>query len=108
MAEKTNISPSVYKAVHKFRVAVEEAGFRIASFYVFGSQIKGKAKKWSDIDVAVISPDFNSDRHTQRVHLMKISDKIDDSIEPHPFTPEEFDDKYYTLAQEVKRTGVKI
>jgi len=37
-----------------------------------------------------------------------LGDKIDSAIEPHSFSPEEFKDKYYLLAQEVSKTGIKV
>lgn len=108
MATKTNINPKIYKTAVRYKDVLERAGISISGLYIFGSQVKGTAKKWSDIDIGVVSPDFTGNRFDEGVKLMDYSHKIDDFIEPHPFTPEDFEDKYYTLAQEVKRTGVKI
>ncbi|TSC92401.1 MAG: DNA polymerase beta domain-containing protein [Candidatus Berkelbacteria bacterium Licking1014_85] len=108
MATKKVLDQSVKTRAKKYRDLLEKSGVKIKTLYVFGSYAKGKARKWSDIDVAVVSSDFKSDRHDERVRLMDYSDQIDDFIEPHPFTPEEFEDKYYPLAREVKRTGIKI
>jgi predicted nucleotidyltransferase len=57
---------------------------------VYGSQVQGTATRWSDIDLAVISPDLPADLFQERLALMCLAAQIDDRIEPHPFKPEDF------------------
>lgn len=75
--------------------------------YLYGSYAKGKANKWSDIDVAIVSPDFSQDLFEERVLLMKLALKLDDRIEPSPFRPEDFnlDDP---LVNEIRASGIAI
>ena len=40
--------------------------------------------------------------------LRKLALEIDSHIEPLPFTPQDLDDKYSTLTQEIKKYGVLI
>ena len=80
----------------------------LTGLYLFGSYAKGTNHKWSDIDIGVISPYFGKDRMQERKNLMKHSEQITVFIEPHPFSPSDFDDRYNLLAQEVKKTGIKI
>jgi len=75
--------------------------------YLFGSQVTGKAHEWSDIDILLISPDFVGNRVDTRVELMGLARDVDDRIEPHPMSPEEFE-LSNPLAAEVMRTGVEI
>lgn len=91
-----------------FRHLLEQNGLGIMELYVFGSHAKGKANRSSDIDVAVISPDFGDDRQGERVRLMSLSQQIDLAIEPHPFSMEDFNDPYYPLAREIQKTGIKV
>jgi len=35
--------------------------YRVVGAYLYGSFAKGTSNKWSDIDVAIISPDFSDD-----------------------------------------------
>jgi predicted nucleotidyltransferase len=81
--------------------------FKVEGIYLFGSQVTGRATEWSDIDLLVISPDFQSDRHEARLALMRIARNIDHRIEPHPMTPEEFNPSN-PIAYEVQRNGVRI
>ncbi len=108
MAYQAALNPKIYLEVKKFEKSIANAGIKIVGVYVFGSYAKGKAQPKSDIDVAVISPNFGRDRQGERVGLMLLSEKIDTAIEPHPFSPEDFDDRYYPLSQEIKKTGIKV
>lgn len=79
---------------------------RVKSAYLYGSYARGAAKDWSDIDLAIISPDFG-DMFEERLELMRLAVSMDDRIEPHPFRPEEFNDNQ-PLASEIRRTGIAI
>lgn len=108
MASQASINSKILGSARRFRKVLEGSGLEVKGFYLFGSYSKGSAKKWSDIDIAVVSPDFKSDRHSERVRLMGLSDQVDEFIEPHPFTPADFNDRWSTLAQEVKKYGVAV
>ena len=100
------LSPDLIHAVEQFLRAVQRRR-RIESAYVYGSQIRGDAGEWSDIDVAIISPDFSADRFQERVNLMMLAAEIDDRIEPCPYAPEDFDIND-PLVSEIQRTGVRV
>ncbi len=83
------LPPAVAQSVDRYIRTLRQRR-RIAAVYVYGSQAKGTATRWSDIDLAVISPDFSADLFEERLDLMRLAAQIDDRIEPHPFTPEDF------------------
>jgi predicted nucleotidyltransferase len=99
------IPDAVIQSVERFLVAVQQRR-RVEAAYVYGSQVKGTFTEWSDIDLAVISPDF-ADPFQERLALMRLAAQIDDRIEPHPFTPQDFDASN-PLASEIRRTGVRV
>ena len=80
---------------------------RVEAAYLYGSQADGTATEWSDIDVAVVSPDFSADLFEERVALMRLAARIDERIEPHPFTPQDFNAND-PLVSEIQRTGVRV
>jgi len=96
---KDTIQPFIKKLINK--------GIRIDAIYLFGSYAKGKENEWSDIDVAVISPDFTRSRLDERIKLTIIANEIDNRLEPVPFNPNTFviDDP---LVWEIKTTGIQI
>lgn len=80
---------------------------QIDAVYLYGSQATASAHPWSDIDVAVVSPDFAGNLFQARLMLLRLAAQVDDRIEPTPFTPESFTPSD-PLASEVKRTGIRI
>jgi predicted nucleotidyltransferase len=100
------ILPAVEQSVTRFLAAVQRQR-RIASAYLYGSQIKGTATDWSDIDLAIVSPDFATDLFQERVDLLRLAAQIDDRIEPHLFRPDDFTVND-PLVSEIRRTGVRL
>jgi len=100
------IAPDVIASVQRF-VALLCRRLRVEAAYLYGSQAMGSARPWSDIDVAVISPDFSDDLFQDRIDLMKLAATIDDRIEPQPFTPERFGPND-PLASEISHNGVRL
>lgn len=62
----------------------------VSKIILFGSYSTGRQHDYSDIDVAVVSPDFTGDRIEDQLRLMKYRRTVDLRIEPMPFTPGEF------------------
>ena len=76
---------------------------------LFGSYAVNREKEASDIDIAVISDDFGSDRFAERVLLSKLAYYVDVRIEPHPISLKEFNqDSCQTLIHEIKSKGIVI
>ena len=100
------IAPDVIASVERFLAFVRQR-LRVEAAYLYGSQAIGLARPWSDIDVAVISPDFSDNLFEDRVVLMRWAAAIDDRIEPQPFTPERFGPND-PLANEISHSGVRL
>jgi uncharacterized protein len=81
--------------------------YRVDGAYLFGSHAKGTSHQWSDIDLAIISPDFSEDLYEERLVLMRLAAAIDDRIEPKPFRPEMFT-PIEPLVDEIQKHGLKL
>jgi len=101
------VDASALAAIRKFLDTLIAHNIHVESAYLFGSYAKGAESKWSDIDVAIVSPDFTDDRFEEGVRLMKLSSHIDSRIESVPFRPDNFSDDD-PLAWEIKRNGIKM
>ncbi len=109
MSEKRNNKiKSVMKIVNNYIKKLEKDGITIKEVYLFGSTVKGKVKRFSDIDIAVVSPDFK-DKFKAMKYLWNKRDAkdIQYGIEPLPFTPEEFSSSD-PLVYEILTSGIKI
>lgn len=103
MAERND---DVRKIVKYFLGEVQKK-YKIVGAYLYGSYAKGTSSKWSDIDIAVISPDFSDDLFAERLALMQLAVSIDDRIEPKPFKKELFD-RNDPLVDEIQKNGIQL
>ncbi len=96
----------IEKIIRKYIAQVKQLK-QVSRAFIFGSYAKGTAGKWSDIDIAIISPDFSHDLFVERIALMKLALKLDDRIEPSPFRPEDFN-LDNPLVNEIRTSGIEI
>ena len=83
-------------------------GFSGAKVFLFGSQTTGRAHRWSDIDVCVVSELFKGkkwDRYEKQLWYARRS--INPHIEPIGMSPDEFED-VSPLAEEIRKTGIRV
>lgn len=106
MAQKIKLSPKVKKEVLKYIKVLKRDEVPLRQVIVFGSYAKGEQNQWSDIDVCLVSPQFQ-DKTDAFVYLMKKSNEIQSRIEPHPFHPNDFVNED-PLVWEIKKTGVEV
>lgn len=82
----------------------------IDSAYLFGSYAKGSPKTYSDVDIAVISPDFGKNYIDETVLLMDAFEDTGLIVEPHVFTRDEYREatEGTFLYNEVIRKGIPL
>ncbi|MEA3399670.1 MAG: nucleotidyltransferase domain-containing protein [Armatimonadota bacterium] len=83
---------------------------RVSAVFLFGSHLTGDADEWSDIDIAVFSPEIEDMRLMARVRLatdLRLSQGLE--LEPH-FFPEWalHDPPEGSFAEHVIKTGKRI
>jgi uncharacterized protein len=79
----------------------------IDALYLFGSFAKGTADRYSDIDIAIFSRNFEGSRFIDKKKLNKhiLSTSID--LEVHPFNTNDFNNNN-PFVQEIMKTGIRI
>jgi predicted nucleotidyltransferase len=108
MAKRARLSKSTMGRINTFAQMVKEQGISVSKVILFGSCAKGGTHADSNIDVAVVSTQFGRDAADEMMMLRKIALKVDSRIEPVPLTPEDLNDTFSTLAQEIKRYGIDM
>lgn len=99
----------VIKVVKEFINALKQEGITIDRVILYGSYARGRARKDSDIDVAVVSKDFGKDRVEEGMALFRIAGKIDPRIEPVPVSREMYDkDTWIPLIYEIREKGEQL
>ena len=86
---------------------VLEKRWRIDKVILFGSYVKGKATENSDIDVCVVSEDFDN-VFKVGVEIDRLADQIDEKLEIHVMKPDQLRNKYNTLSREILEYGKVI
>lgn len=84
------IPVEVKNIINKFIDNAIKNNIELHSVYLFGSFAKGTNHKWSDIDLAVISDDFEGIRFYDRLKLAKTKIETSSSIETHTYRKEDF------------------
>lgn len=98
---------SVIQDIKKYIAVLRENGISVDKALLFGSWAKGTARDESDVDVALVSPFFTGDRFMDRRKIVPLRRKINNNIEPMPFSPEDFA-AGGTLVEEIRRYGEEI
>ena len=98
---------SVLTLVREYIRALEKNGYKITGAFLFGSYARGTAHEWSDIDIALVSPDFTGDRFRDRQKIVPLRRQIDVRLEPMPFRPRDFKNDPI-MAEEIKQTGLPV
>lgn len=108
MAQKFVINKTIKTKIWDFYKLLKKNSIVVDKIILFGSHACGKAKAGSDIDLCLVSPMFSVNTESYFKKVWHLAVKIDSSLEPIPFTPEELADKYSTLSREIEGKGIRI
>src|SRR3989344_7596902 len=101
MAGKKILNINIVSKINHYREILKKEGIRIEQIILFGSYAKGRAKKWSDIDLSILSREFGKNSHDELIKLLNLRDDFSVDIEPHPFHPNDLLEKWDPLAHEI-------
>lgn len=104
------VSQSIEIAVRQYLRAAVEAGIHSRRAVLFGSQAKGIADQWSDIDLVVIAPELEPPAHRRLVNkLWELRATTDSRVEPIPCGEQEWEtDQTRPIIQIARREGIEI
>lgn len=103
---KKSIDREIMESIQKYIAKISQY-YKIEAIILFGSYAKGTENENSDIDIAIISSDFN-DIIEDGANLIGYTWKIDTRIEPHPIKTEDYKKISTPFVQEVINTGIKV
>ncbi len=103
------VEKEVVRKIEEFVKALKRDNINVAKVILYGSRASGKAHEHSDIDVAIVSPDFGKDRFEEGVRLFKIACEVDSLIEPVPLSLESYEkDTWVPLIYEIRVNGIEL
>jgi predicted nucleotidyltransferase len=101
----------IYTIITKYRQRLEALGIKVKKIILYGSFASGRAREDSDIDLVVISDDFNKMDLWERLCLLgRARMGIRRPMEIIGFTEEEFEAEHSGtfIGDEVKPKGVEV
>lgn len=97
----------IIAVIKKYIAELEKHNIRIKTAILFGSYAKGSQDEYSDVDVALVSNDFEGVRFLDKEKIRKITLDIDYRLSPLSYRTEDFtsDDLF---VKEILETGEKV
>jgi len=103
------VDPEIKHIILQFINALTAKGIRIEKVLLYGSYASGKIHAGSDLDLAIISPDFGQDRFEEGKMLHRIAWRIDPRIEAIPISTNSYEnDTWIPLINEIRNNGIEI
>lgn len=103
------VKKEIVKKVNDFVKEIKRHKINVTKVILYGSRVSGKYHEFSDIDVAIVSPDFGKDRYKEGARLFEIAGKIDTLIEPVPVSEDSYEnDTWIPLIYEIRKNGVEL
>ena len=95
--------------IFRFVNALTMKGIRVDKTILYGSHASGNFHAGSDLDLAIVSPDFGKDRFEERKMLLRMAWRIDPRIEPIPISSESYEkDTWIPLIYEIRQKGIEL
>jgi len=96
--------------VERYCDKLGQMGIHVEKAILFGSHAHGRSREGSDIDVLVVSSDFESMNTRERLEILGVAAaRLWEPIEAIGYTPDELDYvEPATFLEEVLKTGVTI
>ena len=103
------VDPEVRDLVTRFINVLKKKGIRVDMVVLYGSYASGKVHAGSDLDLAIVSPDFGKDRFEEGKMLLQIAWRVDPRIEPIPISSESYkNDTWIPLIYEIRKKGIEF
>ena len=106
MVQKTLLNDTPENLINRYGAVLKQSGIAAEKLILFGSYARGESKPWSDLDICVVSKGFGKNRLKESMDLAALAIKVDSMIEPYPCHPDDLNNKYDPLVQEILAHGI--
>ncbi len=101
------VPDEIMTILKKYVAELERNNIHLEAVVLFGSYATGRYEEFSDIDVALVSDDFQGVRFLDRRRITKPTLATDYTIDPLPYRSEDFNEEDL-FVKEILKTGVRI
>ncbi|MBI1812799.1 nucleotidyltransferase domain-containing protein [Candidatus Peregrinibacteria bacterium] len=100
--EGVSVAERLKKAIRKRK------DIRLHHVFLFGSVARRKTHEWSDINVAVVCDPFERSKVKEAMTFYALAPERDVRMSVVVLHPEEMENTYSTIVQEIKKDGVEV
>jgi predicted nucleotidyltransferase len=103
------VNPEITSIILRFVDVLNSKGIRVEKAVLYGSYASGNVHTGSDLDLAIISPDFGKNRFEEGKMLLQLAWRIDPRLEPILISSESYEnDTWIPLIYEIKEKGIEL
>jgi len=102
-----DVPDHIRRIIGQYLTSLQDHGFQIQDAILFGSYASGQANEWSDIDLALVSNEFEGVRFKDKNKIRKITISVSTDLEVLPFNPRDFTPSN-PLVKEILDTGIRL
>lgn len=103
------VDPEIRNIILRYVNVLTTRGIRVEKAVLYGSYASGNIHPGSDLDLAIVSPDFGKDRFEEGKKLLQIAWRVDPRIEPVPISSESYEnDTWIPLIYEIREKGIEV
>jgi len=103
------VDPEIRKIISRFVHILAVNGIRVEKAILYGSYATGRVHSGSDLDLAIVSPDFGKDRFEEGKMLHRLAWRVDPRIEPIPISSTSYENStWIPLIYEIRQKGIEI
>ena len=103
------VNPEITSIILRFIDVLNSKGIRVEKAVLYGSYASGNVHTGSDLDLAIISPDFGKNRFEEGKMLLQLAWRIDPRLEPIPISSDSYEnDTWVPLIYEIKEKGIEL
>ena len=103
------VDTEIRQIIKQFVDALAKKGVRIEQVILYGSYASGNVRPGSDLDLAIVSPDFGKDRFEEGKLLLQTAWRIDPRLQPIPISSEAFEkNTWVPLIHEIREKGIEM
>ena len=102
-----DVPDHIRRIIGQYLTSLRDHGCQIQDAILFGSYASGRANQWSDIDLALVSNEFEGVRFKDKNRIRKITISVSTDLEVLPFNPRDFTPSN-PLVKEILDTGIRM
>ena len=105
--QKAEIPIDIKEIINRFLLKLSESNIKIQKAVLFGSYAKKIHGEYSDIDLALVSPDFTGNPYDDNEKIRDAKFAVSYNIEAHTYRADEFNESD-PFVREILKHGIVI